>query len=197
MCVYTYMYPLKISIPVASQSLWFSNALQLTRAPWPSGSFSSNCWIWGGGHGKPHWFWWKKCRTPYNFIIFPWEYIYIFHQGFQLGYRISSLISTYIYISTIEWFIRENVAGSVECLKPSSIFVGWLLRRWCSMIFHCPKISSQTFNLRVTVSTQCISKPLNHSEFLPSGNLTVCHRSHGPFTSIIDMVIGLFKISKC
>ena len=56
-------------------------------------------------------------------------YIYIFHQGFQLGYRISSLISTYIYISTIEWFIRENVAGSVECLKPSSIFVGWLLRR--------------------------------------------------------------------
>ena len=127
-CVYTYMYPLQISIPVASQSLWFSNALQLTRAPWPSGSFSSNCWIWGGGHGKPHWFWWKKCRTPYNFIIFPWEYIYIyiFHQGFQLGYRISSLISTYIYIyiSTIEWFIRENVAGSVECLKPSSIFVG-------------------------------------------------------------------------
>ena len=104
--VYTYMYPLKISIPVASQSLWFSNALQLTRAPWPSGSFSSNCWIWGGGHGKPHWFWWKKCRTPYNFIIFPWEYIYIY-----ISSRISTWLSYFFPDINIYIYIYQPLNG--------------------------------------------------------------------------------------
>ena len=97
-CIHTYMYPLKISIPVASQSLWFFNALQLTRAPWPSGSFSSNCWIWGGSWEAPLILLEKMSDTLQFHHFLGNIYIYIFHQGFQLGYRISSLISTYIYI---------------------------------------------------------------------------------------------------